>query len=786
MILKRLVCKNFRQYRSLDHSFPLAGSIAIIGENEAGKSTIQEMMGYALFGSKVFRTNMDNVLSFKAKSDDECSVHLEFILNDKTYIVDRAFKGKNTTVHFEEVGVKDSICNGANAVDKEINKLFGGIGWDTFNKTYYVKQNELSVLSEMTASERKKFVLKMLHIDSIDKVLEGIRADVKTFKTELAVVDDSIDIEELDKNIKFFNEEINLFNRLIKEREDEIQIHRDNRKSMQSDQEVKAKALNDINSKISNIELQLKNLNQNLEDKKEEKSKITKEIKEITELSKDRKDLEKLEEEYDRLKKLFNEKEQIDKNKVAFKKLKEKKIEYEDKLKQFENASNHYKSELDELKITMTVEEIDVLEGKLEKAKEKRAGYKADIKTKEAEIQKYNQCIDIINKSDDGMVKCPMCGSDISDKKHFEKEIKEAQKLIDEYNQKADELNGVIEKASKTVSNNRAKINNAHQLDIRIKSVKEQIDNCKVLISDNDKAIKSMNDEIPEYDIDVDKKQLDDLKIQIDNEKEITVKLKRGPELAKSFKDVKAKIEEIEVKIEETDKSRPDIKDIDKLNESISTNKKNMGMIEDDIDELRESNDKIKLDKARKERDIKNAVDILEKTKANKEKYKTTEENLLKYNKLLNYFNEFKMQMVAQITPRLSEILSSFVASSTSNRYNLTELDNDYNILVDVDGMMKPIEILSGGATDLLNACLRFSISRYLNESTGSFMRMMFLDEIFGSQSDTRRPSLLSVIDTLKTVYSQIFIITHVKDVIDYVDHVIYVEEDSVKGSYLR
>ena len=51
MIIKSLYCKNFMKFRVLDlREIPDKGLIGIIGENEAGKSTIGEAISFGLFG----------------------------------------------------------------------------------------------------------------------------------------------------------------------------------------------------------------------------------------------------------------------------------------------------------------------------------------------------------------------------------------------------------------------------------------------------------------------------------------------------------------------------------------------------------------------------------------------------------------------------------------------------------------------------------------------------------------------------------------------------------------
>jgi len=251
--------------------------------------------------------------------------------------------------------------------------------------------------------------------------------------------------------------------------------------------------------------------------------------------------------------------------------------------------------------------------------------------------------------------------------------------------------------------------------------------------------------------------------------------------LESKIKDTEEAVEDLNKKQIELDKKEKELKenyDMDALKKEVEDTEQYLEKTNSDMALLEQ-------DKTKQSTNVEFYEEAIEKLRKKEKEIEGIADELVRYNKLLGYMGDFKISMISQITPKLSEMLSDFVLNST-NIYSRVELNEDYDISVEIDGQMQPIDILSGGAEDLFNVCLRFSISRYLNEASGSLMRMVFMDEVFGSQDVNRRKNLLAVMESLKMVYDQIIIITHVEDVTDYVDSVIRVIRDPVMGSCLQ
>jgi exonuclease SbcC len=99
--------------------------------------------------------------------------------------------------------------------------------------------------------------------------------------------------------------------------------------------------------------------------------------------------------------------------------------------------------------------------------------------------------------------------------------------------------------------------------------------------------------------------------------------------------------------------------------------------------------------------------------------------------------------------------------------------------------MKYPLSRFSGGEGDLANLCLRLAISRVIADRSGSNVDFLILDEIFGSQDQTRKRNIMLTLNQLAKQFHQIILITHIEDVKDFMENVINVKEREDGTSYV-
>ena len=110
----------------------------------------------------------------------------------------------------------------------------------------------------------------------------------------------------------------------------------------------------------------------------------------------------------------------------------------------------------------------------------------------------------------------------------------------------------------------------------------------------------------------------------------------------------------------------------------------------------------------------------------------------------------------------------------TNKKYDLIEIDNDFDFFIYDEGKKYDIKRFSGGEIDLANLVIRIAISEVAAELNGiNTTEFLAFDEIFGSQDEERREGILNAFNAIKEKYSQVFLISHEQDIKDAFENII-------------
>ncbi len=166
---------------------------------------------------------------------------------------------------------------------------------------------------------------------------------------------------------------------------------------------------------------------------------------------------------------------------------------------------------------------------------------------------------------------------------------------------------------------------------------------------------------------------------------------------------------------------------------------------------------------------------------------KEDEETAIMYLNLLEkIMNDFKVYMVGMIRPMLSDSASDMLRMLTDGKYSKLELDENYDVFIYDEGTPYELNRFSGGEEDLANLCLRLAISAVVTERSAIQTNFIILDEIFGSQDALRKRNIFTALNELSKKFRQIFLITHIEEVKDYMEYVLRVTEDEEGVSWVR
>lgn len=158
MRLVALRLENFRSFEHCELDLQRDGLIGVSGPNGAGKSTLLDGINYALFGRSERRERPPQRDGIPRGA--KCEVELEFILDDRLYVVLRGPTKARMTVDGRPHLSQDS----QRALTTAVRELLG-VGKLSFGMTFYARQQEVEALKR--AHDRKAALDALLGIDRV-------------------------------------------------------------------------------------------------------------------------------------------------------------------------------------------------------------------------------------------------------------------------------------------------------------------------------------------------------------------------------------------------------------------------------------------------------------------------------------------------------------------------------------------------------------------------------------------------------------------------------------------
>ena len=461
--MRSLSIKNYRSIKELDIDFPESGLIGIVGHNGAGKSSLLESIGWALYGTQAIRGKADGLTTIGAKG--KCKVVMEFDHGeDGPYIVERRLKDAKLKAGGKEIAVMTS------GVNSKIEKLLN-MDYRAFYTSIFTKQGGLSSFTDMTASQRQETVERLLEVSKVKNARINIGTEARALENQLH--GKRVAIEKEDQILEEIKEQEQIINQL-KEKETELKDKKitSEKKKLKTDKElenirIKQKIFQDTDRKLINIENDLKVSNSELQN-------LERNISEIVR------------------KKKYAEKREIELKHIK---------------------SDEFYKELDEKNIA-----IDQINNKIKKKTEELNTLKIKYGKEDARIEdKHKHIIQIEKLENDS--ECPVCLRPLGEhgpkainelKEEIEhiklridpEKIKKIKDRIDNYNQKKEQLEEDIKKLN--------------DKDLEIKSVEAELKSLNVENLEEDEKIFNKNLEEILDRIQNQEKKLKETKMELD------------------------------------------------------------------------------------------------------------------------------------------------------------------------------------------------------------------------------------------------------------------------------
>ena len=177
MNVRSLSIRNYRSIKELNIEFPESGLIGIVGHNGAGKSSLLESIGWALYGTQAIRGKADGLTTIGAKG--KCKVIMEFDHGDNgPYTVERTLKDAKLESSGKEIAVMTS------GVNSQIEKILN-MDYRAFYTSIFTKQGGLSSFTDMTASQRQETVERLLEVSRVKDARISVGAEARALENQL-------------------------------------------------------------------------------------------------------------------------------------------------------------------------------------------------------------------------------------------------------------------------------------------------------------------------------------------------------------------------------------------------------------------------------------------------------------------------------------------------------------------------------------------------------------------------------------------------------------------------
>lgn len=154
--------------------------------------------------------------------------------------------------------------------------------------------------------------------------------------------------------------------------------------------------------------------------------------------------------------------------------------------------------------------------------------------------------------------------------------------------------------------------------------------------------------------------------------------------------------------------------------------------------------------------------------------------------------NKIKLETFAQMAyfERVLEKANRRFEEMTAGQYSMVRMEEaennrsqsglDIEVKDYYSGSTRNVRTLSGGESFMASLSLALGLADEITENSGGIqLDSMFVDEGFGSLDDDTLQKAMSVLHELAGENRQIGIISHVSELVDQVEHMIYVKKDS-------
>lgn len=207
MLLRRLQAEGFKHLRGIDLVFPPKGTFLIQGGNEAGKSSLFEVVFFTLFGKPLQVRSTEDLLGYGLT---EAKTYIELELGEDILRIERTIRRNRVNTVKLVIG-EDIITTAREANRRILEELH--LDADTLLNSCFVEQKALEKLEGLDRAARESAVMKLLNLDRMQAIEEELKVK-REDERRLEEWDKKKRVAEINEEIPTVKKEIEHYERL--------------------------------------------------------------------------------------------------------------------------------------------------------------------------------------------------------------------------------------------------------------------------------------------------------------------------------------------------------------------------------------------------------------------------------------------------------------------------------------------------------------------------------------------------------------------------------------------
>lgn len=825
-VVKEVELSNIRSHDHIVFTPAAEGVTALLGKNGTGKSSIIDSVAWALFGTKIGGLKNSAIMKTGVEyAKNRFFVKVIIDVDGQQLLVERKFVSKAGTVEAnvyaieedsnpeitgsdeedtenntsreerdgvdaeDELGSEDSenesdthgrlVHLAGPAVSHAERYIRQRLGMDErgFLSSVLVQQKQVDQLISASARERAGVIEDLTGITALTKALDESRKEYNALKKASTVSSaDAEGIEEGEQKSKELRKEGNVIKQDILDRNDELELLREQGQELRShfDKALKArKGWEKLDSELQIVESKYANAVVARDEAVEERNELKKDLEGMTSSESAEAVMKERDSASDEVNAVSAAVSSLEtKVETAEKGLRSEEAklrkfldnvvgvdavqEYADFLQ--ENMSEELQNvgtsiDSADSEIRACIENMDTELKNVQKNTEgqKQAHIQA-VSSHQSSIDSLSNAVEVLSKEDGT---CPTCLQTVSDA-----------------NEAVAGLNKQIQQHEETIKATQSDLGTFKTTLKTVESILSEVSVAEAALTQKTKyetELRQAKDELEvssgEYRVAKDK--LNSLKKKADKASSVLYRTEEYQRALKRAQKFSRETSELEIRAQGI---REDLREKEEVSES------KIQKLEKDLEKKLEEYQNKSRDLVERKGDFSIVKERLfseerhlKKLRDDYEKHQKLMKTISIASSTVKIIEEFRTDQIENSVPVIENYASDFIARFTDSKFVKMELDTKFNASVMLDdGTKRPVAALSGGELSSAAISLRLAVSMLLGG--GSQSNSLLLDEILTAVDDERSDSILAAIK--ETIQGQVILISHSSHVNDFADSV--------------